>query len=200
MVKDFAILLAQVVPVIALAIGLELRSLSQRLKRILADYQELNEDWAGQFRKRFDEIKVALAEARAAGRWGRAEIRAHYRALRDLRALDPTSEIGQSGMLVLLILTLVAGQAYLSGVEFYALTVAAAESYRPIMSVLAFDLMAQLRSVIDVAFLAPAVEAAYTATVFISPVRGERGRRFTTGTLALAGVLVLRFIFAFLFG
>jgi hypothetical protein len=188
-----------VVPVIALAIGLELRSLSQRLKSMLVDYQESSEDWSDQFRKRFDEMKKALAEARSTGRWGRTEIRAHYRALRDLRALDPRSEIGQSGMLVLLILTLVAGQAYLSGVEFYALTVAAGEPYRPLMSVLAFDLMAQLRSVVDVAFLAPAVEATYMTIVFSSPVRGERGRRLTTGVFALAGVLVLRFLLGFLF-
>jgi hypothetical protein len=200
MVKDFAGLLAQVVPVLALAVGLELRSLSQRLKRVLIDYQDSSEAWSEQFRKRFDEMKTALAEARADGRWGRAEIRTHYRALRDLRALDPSSEIGQSGMLMLLIITLVAGQAYLSGVEFYALTVVAGEPYHPFMSVLAIDLMAQLRSVIDVAFLAPAVEAAYMAIVFISPVRGERGRRFTTVVFTLAGVLTLRFAFGFLFG
>ena len=46
MTKEFAGLLAQVVPVLALAIGLELRSLSKRLKGILDDYHEMNEDWS----------------------------------------------------------------------------------------------------------------------------------------------------------
>ena len=199
MTKEFAGLLAQVVPVFALAIGLELRSLSNRLKSIRSEYEDEHEEWAKQFSRRFGEMKAALAVARTSGRWRRAEMWAHYRGFRDLRALGPDSEVGQSGMLMLLILVLVVGQAYFSGVEFYALSVTSGQPYRPLMSVLSFDLMAQLRAVIDVAFLAPGVEAAYTAAVFVRPVCGERGRRVSTVVLALGCVLAVRFVFGFLF-
>jgi hypothetical protein len=200
MTKEFAGLLAQVVPVLALAIGLELRSLAQRLKVGAAEYdQEMNEVWSDQVRSRIDEVKATLAAVRASGHKGRPEIRAYYRALRDFRALNPTSEVSQSGMLVMLIFALVVGQAYLAGVEFYALTVAAGVPYSSLMSVVMQDLMAQLRTVIDVAFLAPAVEAVYRAVVFVRPRRGERGKRLTTGVLSLASVVGLRIALGLLF-
>lgn len=198
MAKDFAGLLAQVVPVLALAIGLELRSLSQHLKGAVADYQESGEAWTVELGKLLEQMRKAHAAAQGTRRWGLTRINAGYRALRAFTP-DPGSEIGQYGMIMLLILALIAGQAYFSGVEFYALTVAAGEPYRPLMSVLGVDLMAQLRTVIDVAFLAPAVEAGYRAIVFILPVRGARGKRLTTVAVTLGGVLALRFAFGLLF-
>jgi len=200
MTKDFASLLAQIVPVLAIAIGLELRALSKRLGEVRTDHQTHPREWAEQFEKRYKELEAVLSEARAEGRWGWSATRRRFRALRDLRATDSSSELGQAGMVAFLVLGLVVGQAYLAGVEFYSLTVAAGVRYRALESVLSVDLFAQLRSAIDIAFLVPAVEAAYRAIVFAHPLRGEQGRRFVTVVLVIGGVLVLRIALGLLFG